>query len=87
MVFPEGATAELLPLMPELLTPGAAEAIAVKVYRATRTESLGPAEAVSKALRGYQNPVPADVMEFQIAIAAREASDVEFVPERFRGLR
>ena len=85
--FPESADGQLLPIMPELLTPGAAEAIAVKVYRATRTESLGPVEAMEKALAGYQNPVPADVMEFQIAIAAKEASDIDFVPERFRGLR
>lgn len=87
VIFPESASAELLAIMPELLTPGAAEAIAVKVYRTTRIESLDPVAAIRKALTGYQNPVPADVMEFQIAIAIKEASDVEFVPERFRALR
>lgn len=87
VVFPESAIAQLLPIMPELLTPGAAEALAVKVYRTTKTESLGPVEAIGRALQGYQNPVPADVMEFQIGIAAKEASDVEFVPEKFRSFR
>jgi hypothetical protein len=74
-------------LIPELLTPGAAESIAVKVYRAVRTEGLSPIDALRSTLDDYQNPVPADVMEFQIALAAREASDGEFVPERFRHLR
>ena len=87
VLFPESASAELLAIMPELLTPGAAEAIAVKVYRTTRIESLDPVAAIKKALTGYQNPVPADVMEFQIGIAIKEASDVEFVPERFRARR
>ena len=87
VLLPESATTELLPLMPELLTPGAAEAIAVKVYRTTRTESVDPVEALRRALRGYQSPIPADVMEFQIGIAAKEASDAEFVPDRFRALR
>lgn len=71
-------------LIPDLLTPGAAEAIAVKVYRAVRTDNLTPIEALRETLDSYQSPVPPDVMDFQIALAAREASDGEFVPERFR---
>lgn len=74
-------------LIPRLLTPGAAEAIAVKVYRAVRSAGLSPLDALRDTLDGYQNPVPADVMEFQIALAAREASDGDFVPEEFRSLR
>jgi len=73
--------------IPNLLTPGAAEAIAVKLYRAVRTEGLTPVDALKDTLDGYQNPVPADVMQFQIALAAREASDGDFVPEPFRHLR
>ncbi|HEX2121920.1 MAG TPA: hypothetical protein VHL59_09790, partial [Thermoanaerobaculia bacterium] len=79
--------ATLEPLIPALLTPGAAESIAVKLYRAVRTEGLAPADALRETLDGYQNPVPADVMQFQIALAAREASDGDFVPEAFRHLR
>ena len=80
----EGSIDELTPVIPLLLTPGAAEAIAVKVYRSTKTEGLSALEAVRRTLTGYQNPVPSDVMQFQIALAAREASDGDFVPEMFR---
>jgi hypothetical protein len=74
-------------LIPKLLTPGAAESIAVKLYRAVRTEGLSPVDALRDTLDLYQPPVPADVMDFQIALAAREASDGDFVPEMFRHLR
>lgn len=72
------------PLVPDLLTAGAAEAIAVKVYRSVRAGGLAPLEALRATLDGYRNPVPSDVMDFQIDLAARESSDGEFVPERFR---
>jgi hypothetical protein len=83
----ESDFASLEPLIPQHLTPGAAEAIAVKIYRVVKTEGLTPIDALRDTLDGYQNPVPADVMQFQIALAAREASDVDFVPESFRHLR
>ncbi len=73
--------------MPKLLTPGAAESIAVKIYRSVRAEGLTPLDALRDTLDGYQNPVPEDVMQFQIALAAREASDGDFIPEVFRHLR
>lgn len=74
-------------LIPDLLTPGAAEAIAVKLYRCVKVDACDAVEALRDVLDGYQNPVPADVMQFQIGLAAREASDGDFVPERFRNLR
>ena len=43
--------------------------------------------AVQECLDGYQNPVAAEVMDFQIGLAVKEASDLEFVPEIFRGKR
>jgi len=73
--------------IPTLLTPGAAEVLAVKIYRNSKTEKISPREALSHALTGYQSPVPPDVMQFQIALAAKEATDGEFVPEQFRSLR
>src|SRR5436190_1383065 len=79
--------AAIEPMIPTLLTPGAAEAIAVKLYRSVKTANCSAQEALRDTLDGYQNPVPADVMQFQIAIAAREASDGDFVPEAFRSLR
>jgi len=70
--------------MPTLLTPGAAEALAVKIYRLARTTGRSPLDVTRESLSDYQNPVPLDVLETQIRIAAREASDLEFVPPCFR---
>ena len=70
--------------MPTLLTPGAAEALAVKAYRHSRTQNVPAAAALEACLVDYQNPVPADVLEFQMRIAVREATDLAFVPPAFR---
>ncbi len=70
--------------LPTLLTPGAAEALVVKAYRVARTEKLPAAQALRSCLTGYQNPVPADVLEFQMRLAIREATDLSFVPETLR---
>lgn len=81
------APAELARLpLPTLLTPGAAEALAVKVYRRHRTEGLAPLAALQHCLAGYQAPVPRDVLEFQMRIAIREATDIAFVPPALRSL-
>ncbi|MBB5208597.1 AAA family ATPase [Chiayiivirga flava] len=74
-----------LPL-PTLLTPGAAEALAVKVYRLVRTGPMQSLAALEQSLHGYQPPVPPDTMEFQMRIAIREATDMAFVPEELRHL-
>jgi hypothetical protein len=80
----EGDFAEIEPLLPGLLTPGAADALAVKIYRVAKLEGLGPVAAVRRCLEGYQHPVPMAVLEAQIRLAVAEASDMEFVPEVFR---
>ena len=69
-----------------LLTPGAAEALVVKAYRHARTRTLAPAAALAACLEGYQNPVPADVLELQMRLAVREATDLAFVPPALRQL-
>ncbi len=74
----------LQPLLPLLLTPGAAEALAVKAYRLSRTGKLATAIALRQCLDGYQPPVPADVLEFQMRLAIREATDLNFVPPDLR---
>jgi ATPase family associated with various cellular activities (AAA) len=81
----ESEYARLELLMPLLLTPGAAETLAVKIYRLVRTSSAKSEEALKRYLTDYQNPVPLDTMEFQIRLAVSEASDLEFVPDAFRG--
>jgi SpoVK/Ycf46/Vps4 family AAA+-type ATPase len=70
--------------LPLMLTPGSAETLAVKIYRMVRTESKTPAQALRACLTDYQNPVPLEVLNFQVEIAVKEASDLEFVPARFR---
>lgn len=76
--------AALESFVPLLLTPGAAEALAVKVYRLVRTSNLPLDQVLPASLRDYQNPIPPDVMRFQINLAVAEASDLEFVPALFR---
>jgi hypothetical protein len=70
--------------VPDLLTPGAAEAIIVKAYRLMQTAKIPAMEALDRCLAQYQNPVAADVLETQIRLAIREASDMEFVPPKIR---
>ncbi len=76
----------LEPRMPMLLTPGAAEALVVKAYRHARTQNVPGGAALEASLTGYQNPVPADVLDFQMRIAIREATDLGFVPPAFRAM-
>ena len=78
--------ARLEPRMPVLLTPGAAEALVVKAYRHARTQNVPGGAALEASLAGYQNPVPADVLDFQMRIAIREATDLNFVPPAFRAM-
>ena len=70
--------------LPLMLTPGSAETLAVKVYRMVRTDSKTPSQALRACLTDYQNPVPLDILNFQVDLAVKEASDLEFVPARFR---
>ena len=79
--------AELVKLdLPLLLTPGAAEALAVKVYRQVRTSKLSALAALQQCLQGYQPPVAEQVLRQQMILAIREATDVAFVPEALRHL-
>jgi hypothetical protein len=70
--------------VPDLLTPGAAETIIVKAYRLMQTAHISATEALDRCLAQYQSPVAPDILEAQIKLAIREASDMEFVPPRIR---
>jgi SpoVK/Ycf46/Vps4 family AAA+-type ATPase len=72
--------------LPLMLTPGAAEALVVKAYRVARTENVAGGKAMAQALVDYQNPVPEDILEKQMRMAVREATDLSFVPESLRHL-
>jgi SpoVK/Ycf46/Vps4 family AAA+-type ATPase len=87
IVFTDAERASLEPMMPLLLTPGAAEALAVKIYRLIKVAGKTAEEAVRQSLDGYQNPVAPEVMDFQIGLAVKEASDLDFVPPAFRAKR
>ena len=63
---------------------GVVAAVAIWVYRLVKAEGKTVADALADVLADYQNPVPREVMEFQIALAVREASDLDFVPPVFR---
>jgi hypothetical protein len=81
---PESSFSALESRVPQLLTPGSAEALAVKIYRQVRTGTAILEEVLAQNLTEYQNPIAPEVMAFQIQIAASEATALEFVPEVFR---
>ncbi len=84
--LPKECPPDLLPLIPDLVTPGSAESISIKLYRQVRTvgEGSDALAALRDCLDEYQNPVPEETMRFQIGLAVKEASDLAFVPEVFR---
>ena len=69
--------------IPELLTPGSAEAIAVKARRKMVTEDCDSLEALRECLTGYLPPISPVVIQDQIDLAIKEASDASFIPEAF----
>ncbi|HTP67737.1 MAG TPA: ATP-binding protein [Dongiaceae bacterium] len=84
LAIPESVCARLEPQMPLLLTPGAAEALVMNLYRQVKTTSASIDDVLAGTLAEYQNPIAADVMAFQIQLAVKEASALEFVPAAFR---
>jgi hypothetical protein len=87
VMIPDKEAAAFEPLMPLLLTPGAAETLAVKIYRLFRTSNSSVQDVLRSCLTDYQNPVPLQTLEYQIRLAVAEASDLEFVPQDFRPSR
>ena len=85
--LPKECPPDLVALIPALITPGAAESIAIKVYREVRTSATDASTALRNCLDEYQSPVPEETMRFQIGLAVREASDLAFVPPLFREMR
>lgn len=73
--------------LPTWLTPGAAEALSLKLYRLVHAAGRPLPEAFAEALRDYQPPVAREVMKFQIGLAVSESSDAAFVPEAFRSVQ
>jgi SpoVK/Ycf46/Vps4 family AAA+-type ATPase len=84
LAIPEALFSSLESRIPALLTPGAAEAFAVKIYRQVRTGPSQLVDVLTENLAEYQNPISPEVMDFQIQLAASEATALEFVPPVFR---
>jgi len=84
LAIAENSFASLESCIPPLLTPGAAEALVMKVYRQVRTTAESLDDVFHQCLKEYQNPIAPEVMDFQIQLAVNEASALEFVPQIFR---
>ncbi len=70
--------------LPLLLTPGAAEALAVKVFRDVKVGGKAPIDALKDSLQTYRPPIAPEVLGAQIELAVQESSDLEWVPEMLR---
>lgn len=85
--IPQTDFASLKPSIPLLFTPGAAETLAVKIYRLVQHVQFQPRDVLHPCLTYYQNPVPLEIVESQIRLAVAESSDLEFVPLGFRSTK
>jgi hypothetical protein len=84
LVIPDGVFGTLESRIPLLLTAGAAEVLVMNLYRQVRTTTSTIEAVLTALLAEYQNPIGPDVMAFQIELAAKEATALEFVPAAFR---
>jgi hypothetical protein len=80
LVFAEGDFTRLRGQLPLLLTPGAADALATKLYRDVRTVGGSLVEVAEATLAEYRPPVDPAVLAAQIRLAIAEASDRSFIP-------
>ncbi|NNC90219.1 MAG: ATP-binding protein [Akkermansiaceae bacterium] len=72
--------------IPDLLTPGAAEALAVQCYRLVRIKEVDAVAALRSCLEDYAPPVPLDILRHQMRLAAEESTEASFVPAPIRKL-
>ena len=79
--LPEEAPSKMLEYVPELLTPGAAEALSVKAYRLFKLGGVTVEEAILKSLEEYRPAVSLDIIREQMKLAADEATEKLFIPD------
>ncbi len=72
---------DLLPHIPELLTPGAAEALSVKAYRLFKLGKITEVEAITQAFSQYRPAISPAVIKEQMRLAAEEATEKSFIPD------
>ncbi|HWA27484.1 MAG TPA: AAA family ATPase [Lacunisphaera sp.] len=71
--------------IPDLLTPGAARALAGQLarelaLRATEAGAIDPLAVVAEVLRDYFPPVPLSTIAFQMQLAVNETTDARLIP-------
>lgn len=86
VALPRQPEASTLAKIPPLLTPGAAEALAVKTYRLQTADGLDTMAAFSRCLDDYRPPVDPEILKFQMQLAADEATERSFVPTEIQNL-
>ncbi|GAA5496647.1 ATP-dependent zinc metalloprotease FtsH [Rubritalea halochordaticola] len=67
-------------LVPDLLTPGAAETISVQTFRLSKTSEHGDLDALLTCLRDYRPPIAHETLKFQMRLAMDEATDASLIP-------
>ena len=72
--------------LPTLLTPGAAEALALRIYRMMKAHHTNSSSALADVLLDYRSPVALETLRFQIKLASNEATDKAFVPLAFHNI-
>lgn len=79
--IPEAAIDQLRGRLPHMLTPGAAEALAVKTFRVSKTSERTDLESLEYCLDSYRPPISIEVLKEQMELAVSEATDATMVPE------
>ena len=72
---------KLVPLFPELVTAGGAEALAVKAVRLVKTGSHKPAGALLHVFESSRPPIPVETLKFQMRLAVDEATESAFISD------
>lgn len=72
---------KLVPLFPELVTAGGAEALAVKAVRLVKTGSHKPAGALLHVFESSRPPIPVETLKFQMRLAVDEATESTFISD------
>ena len=72
---------KLVPLFPELVTAGGAEALAVKAVRLVKTGSHKPEGALLHVFESSRPPIPVETLKFQMRLAVDEATESTFISD------
>lgn len=86
LAIPNEAFEALKSFIPDLLTPGAAEALAVKCFRKVKLHQTDAVQALKSCLEDYVPPIALEILREQMQLAADEATEASFVPSRIREL-